>query len=184
MTNYLFKHLFIIVAASLVLTACTKINISSLPYKASTRNIIAIQEALDPDVKVAVASVAYASGFNPDVTCRLAGDIIGPSGKPIPEYIQEAFEEELFAAGRLDIASDTQIEIEIEHLKFTSVLSIYWKIELNVSSNHYNGYSITSEFFFKTDSSCKDVGDAFGSAVQGALTKVITHPNFSKLAGN
>lgn len=167
----------------LLLSACD--TTSSIPYKASTRNIITIQETLDEDTKFAVSSVSYASGYDPNLLCRLLGEVDVGNGLSIPEYIQSAFEEELFTAGRFDQNSQTQIQIKVEKVSFSTISPANWDIGLKVSSGSGFGYSISSRSEFKTSfgaySACRNASVAFGPAVQSALNKVVSHPNFIRL---
>jgi len=173
----------ILLASIFVLGACD--TTSSIPYKASTQNIMTIQDSLSEDDKVGLSSVSYSAGYKPDLLCRLLGDVDVGNGLSIPEYIKSAFEEELFAAGRLDYNSQAQIEMKVEHVKFSTVSPAYWEISLKVSSNNDSGYSITSKSQFSTSfnaySACKNASAAFGPAVQSALKEVVSHPNFVRL---
>ena len=178
----IFKYV-IICFGFLALAACD--TTSSIPYKASTRNIITIQETFDDSSKVTIASVAYPSGYKPDLLCRLLGDVDVGNGQSIPEYIQSAFEEELFDAGRLDYNSKIQIQMEVQKIAFSTVSPAYWEIGLRISSNSNNGYSISSKSGFSSSfsgySACRNASAAFGPAVQSALHKIVSHRNFSRL---
>ena len=173
----------ILLISVFALSACD--TTSSIPYKASTQNIMTIQEILSEEDKVGVSSVSYSAGYEPDLLCRLLGDVDVGNGQSIPEYIKAAFEEELFAAGRLDYNSQAQIEMKVENVNFSTISRAYWEIGLKVSSNNDSGYSINSKSEFSTSfnaySACKNATAAFGPAVQSALKKVVSHPNFARL---
>jgi hypothetical protein len=180
--NSLYKVL-ILISVTFAITACD--TTSSIPYKASTRNIVTIQETLNEDDKVSLVSASYVAGYEPSLLCRLLGDVDVGNGQTIPEYIKSAFEEELFTAGHLDPKSSSQIDVKVENVSFSTVSPAYWEIGLRVSSNVDRGFSITSKSNFSTSfaaySACKNASATFGPAVQSALKKVVSHPNFADL---
>lgn len=168
-----------------VLTGCETTN--SIPYKASTANVIAIQSKLQPqNQKVALADIRLATGVEANPLCRLMGPVVVAPGKTLPQYIKEAFQEELFMAQAYSATSTNVIEGRLEALSFSSVSPANWTISMSVKSNNSAGYTITSKFSFDTSwsaySACKNVADAFGPAVQDLLKQVISHPGFSSLA--
>jgi hypothetical protein len=105
------QHLAVLlVAGSLVLLAgCETTN--SIPYKASTTNILAIQQSLGAgSKKVSVGTIAAAPGVDENLTCRLMGPVKVAPGKTLPQYIKEAFMEELFTAKAYDMNAPSVIE--------------------------------------------------------------------------
>lgn len=172
-------------AAAVVLTGCQTTN--SIPYKASTTNIISIQQSLQAQgKKVAVAGVSMAPGLEESPLCRLNGPIKVAPGKTPTEYIKDAFIEELFAAGAYDPKSPNAISGRIEALSFSSVSPANWIISMSVKSPNSAGYSVSTKYAFDTswtaDAACRNVADAFGPAVQDLLKQVVTNPQFSTLA--
>lgn len=179
-------RIFGIVAASLVLGACSTTN--SIPYKASTANVISIQNSLgESDQKVSVGSFRVAPGLNQDLTCRLMGPISVAPGKSIPAYVEEALQEELFLAKAYDPRSQVTINGEIRRLEFSSVSPASWDLALRVSSIKSLGYSVSVKYQFDTSfdafSACKNVANAFGPAVQALLKEVVNDPLFPQLVG-
>jgi ABC-type uncharacterized transport system auxiliary subunit len=174
-----------IALAAGVLAGCQTTN--SIPYKASTTNIITIQQTLQAqNKKVSVAGVAMAPGVEESPTCRLFGPIKVAPGKSPTEYIRDAMQEELFAAGVYQPNSPNAISGRIEALSFSSVTPANWTISMSVKTPSSPGYTVTTKYNFDTswtaDAACKNVADAFGPAVQDLLKQVVTNPQFASLA--
>lgn len=177
--------LTILASSVLLLSGCSTTN--SIPYKASTANVISIQESLEKSgEKVSIGKVAPASGVEESPMCRLMGPVKVAPGKSPSRYIQDAFQEELFMAGVYSPKSSISINGSIKELSFSSVSPASWKITLEVSSNTSSGYTVSTNYTFDTSwdaySACKNVADAFGPAVQELLKQVVTHPQFVSLA--
>lgn len=175
-----------VVAFTLLLGACSTTN--SVPYKASTANVISIQNTVgDSNIKVSVGTFKVAAGVDDALTCRLMGPISVAPGKSIPTYIEEAFQEELFLARVYDPQSRVAINGEIQRLSFSSVSPASWDIGLRVSSIKSPGYSVAVNYQFDTSfdafSACKNVANAFGPAVQALLKQVVNDPQFPQLIG-
>ncbi|SDE22217.1 hypothetical protein [Paraburkholderia lycopersici] len=166
-----------------MLTGCETTN--SIPYKASTENVIAIQQHLQSK-KVSVADIELAPGVDESPLCRLNGPVKVAPGKTIPQYVKEAFQEELFMAQAYDVKG-AAIEGRIEELSFSSVSPANWTIKMLVKSANSPGYEVSVKYQFDTSwtamSACKNVADAFGPAVQSLLRQVVTNPQFAALAG-
>lgn len=180
------KSAAFLVTISLVslLTACSTTN--SVPYKSSTANVIAIQNALKSSgKKLSVGTFKAAAGVDENLACRLMGPINVAPGKTFSTYIQEAFQEELFLAQAYDPNSPIVINGELEKLSFSSVSPANWNIALRVSTKNNPGYTSTVTYTFDTSfdaySACQNVANAFGPAVQDLLKKVVNDPQFSKL---
>jgi hypothetical protein len=181
--NLLLKMVTIAIIVG-VLSGCETTN--SIPYKASTNNIVAIQQTVKPSGgKVNVGGIEMASGAEESLTCRLMGPIKVAPGKTLPEYIKDAFVEELFAAQAYDPKASTVISGTITHMSFKSVAPASWKIDMAVKSTVSAGYTVAIEYSFNTSfsaySACKNVADAFGPAVQELLRLVVTDPGFAAL---
>jgi len=176
--------LAIIASSALLISGCSTTN--SIPYKASTANVISIQESLETTgVKVNIGKVTPAPGVEESPMCRLMGPVKVAPGKSPSRYIQDAFQEELFMAGVYSSKSPISINGSIKELSFSSVSPANWKITLEVSSNVAPGYTVSTNYAFDTSwdaySACKNVADAFGPAVQELLKQVVTHPQFASL---
>jgi hypothetical protein len=175
----------IAVTAFICVSGCETTN--SIPYKASTANIITIQESLKAEgKKVSIGSVAMAPGVDESPLCRLMGPVKVAPGKTPSQYIKDAFQEELFAAGVYAPNAATVIDGTITNLSFTSVSPASWNITMAVKSNSSPGYTVSTKYDFGTSftaySACKNVADAFGPAVQELLKQVASNPQFKTLA--
>jgi hypothetical protein len=108
-------------------------------------------------------------------------------GKTKAKYIEDAMKTELYNAGMYAIDGDTEIIGELLSLKTSSVSQAYWEIEMLMSSNKSKGYNVKTRFEFQTSwmagIACKNLVDAYGSAVQQLISDIIGHPDFTDLAG-
>lgn len=177
--------LLLLASVSVIAAGCSTTN--SIPYKASTENVIAIQQKLETQgKKVSVGKISMAPGVEESPTCRLMGPIKVAPGKSLDQYIKDAFVEELFMAKAYSAEAQSVINAKIENIKFSSFSPASWDIAMSVSSSNSPGYSVSINYGFSTSwdaySACKNVADAFGPAVQALLGKVVSHPQFSSLA--
>lgn len=174
----------VMLSIGVMLSGCETTN--SIPYKASTANVISIQQTLQASgKKVSVGTITLAPGVEESPLCRLNGPVKVAPGKSLPQYITEAFQEELFLAQVYQASAPTIIDGRLETLSFSSVTPANWEITMSVKSNVSPGYSVSVKYPFETSwtaySACKNVADAFGPAVQELLKQVVTHPKFASL---
>ena len=137
------------IAGVMLVSACE--TTSSRPYKASTQNIMAAQSAFEgSDAKVSMGTFTAGPDVNLDPTCRAVGALeVAPGQSPI-EYIEDALQEELFAAGVLS-AAGTAIDGNIEVLEFNSFGTGSWDVAMTLSSEHLpDGYTVSVHHEFKT----------------------------------
>ncbi len=170
--------------STFLLSGCETTN--SIPYKASTANVIALQQALQAQgKKVSVGSVAMAPGLEESPMCRLMGPVKVAPGKTLPAYIKEALQEELFLAQVYQTSAPTVLEGRVDALSFSSVTPASWKIAMHFKSNVSSGYTVAIDYPFDTSysaySACKNVADAFAPAVQELLKQAINDPKFASL---
>lgn len=180
-----FVKLIFVFLMSLILGGCITTN--SVPYKASTGNVVAIKNAFKDDERlITTGKFEMSPGVDDAPNCRLNGPIRVSPGKSMAEYIKDAFVEELFLAGVYDASSKHVINAEIQEAKFSSVAPAKWEITMFVSSTNFAGYAVSVDYGFKTSwdaySACQNVADAFGPAVQALLSELVSHPEFTKLA--
>ena len=177
------KKLFLVaISSTMFISGCSTTN--SVPYKASINNVITIQESLGKSgKKINIGTITSATGVNEEPTCRLMGPVNVAPGKTLSQYINEAFQEELFLAGAYSSNSKNIINGTITSLDFSSFAPAAWTVSMNVSSNSSSGYNISSKYLFSTSfdaySACKNVANAFGPAVQSLLEQVVSHPQFT-----
>ncbi len=171
-------------AAALVLVGCSTTN--SIPYKASTSNVITLQNSLkQANTKVNLGAFSLANGVEEELMCRLMGPVKVAPGKSLTTFIKEAFQEELFLAQAYDTNAPVTIDGRIEKLSFSSVSPANWEISMRVSSNKSAGYSVSMKYNYETSfdawSACRNVADAFSPAVQELLRQVVSNPQFPHL---
>ncbi len=182
-----YKQVGITIALTIVLCVAGCETTNSIPYKASTTNVITIQQSLKAQgKKVSIGSVSMAPGVDDSPLCRLMGPVKVAPGKTPAQYINDAFQEELFAAGVYAPNAETVIDGTITSLSFSSVSPASWNIAMAVKSNSSPGYTVSTNYEFGTSftaySACKNVADAFGPAVQELLKQVVSNPQFKALA--
>ena len=168
-----------------LLTGCETTN-SSLSYKASSSNVIALQKKLGTaNKKISMGQVSLASGVEEKPTCRLVGPITIAPGKSVALYFKEAMQEEILLANAYDSSSQRVIDVEIDQIILSSVSPASWKIGLKVKSKNFSGYRIETEYKFDTSWSavhaCKNAADAFGLAVQDVIKSAIEDERFDQL---
>jgi hypothetical protein len=178
------KAAIIVSAMAIFLTGCETTN--SIPYKTSPANTIALQGKLQAKgKKVSVANVIIASSIEEKPNCRMMGPIAIAPGKTVRQFVKEAIQEELLAAGSYDPASPIVIDAEIDELTFSSVSPARWNISIRVRSNKSTGYRVSEEYKFETSwtaqSACKNTADAFGLAVQQLIRKIVEDKKFDEL---
>jgi hypothetical protein len=174
----------LISVAAVLMVGCSTTN--SIPYKASTSNIITLQNTLkQSNAKLNLGTFTLGSGVTEELMCRLMGPVKVAPGKSLSTYIKEAFQEELFLAQSFDTNAPVTIEGRIEKIAFSSVSPANWEITMRVSSNKSPGYSVSIKYNYETSfdawSACKNVADAFAPAVQELLRQVVANPQFSQL---
>jgi hypothetical protein len=124
--------------AAFVMVGCSTTN--SIPYKASTTNVITLQNNLkQSNTKVTLGNFSMANGVTEELMCRLMGPVKVAPGKTLSTFIKEAFQEELFLAQAYDTNAPVKIEGQIEKISFSSVSPANWEIAMRVSSNKSTG---------------------------------------------
>lgn len=120
--------------------------------------------------------------------CRLLGPVNVTPGKSIPEYIQEAFQEELFRAGIYATDANVEIDGHITELNFSSVSQAFWKIGLKLTPSNGEPFTVNTYYEFSTSysaySACQNVADAFGPSVQELIETAVTDPAFRQVFEN
>ena len=113
--------LFAIVAVIAAISGCSTTN--SIPYKASTSNVIFIQNTFQSKgVKVSVGSFSMGAGVEENLLCRLMGPVTVAPGKGLSTYIKEALQEELFQFEQLCWLHNFY-QVQLQH-KFRCVLCL------------------------------------------------------------
>lgn len=176
----------IILLLSLTINGCAT-HTANRPYYSSTDNIIKLKSKLSGQTTKVKLGLFRESDKIGDISCRADGNIDVSPGKTKVKYIENAMKTELYNAGLYAIDGDTEIVGELLSIKTSSVSPAYWEIEMFVSSNKSKGYPVKTRFGFQTSwmagLACKNLVNAYGSAVQQLISDIIDHPDFSGLAG-
>lgn len=175
-----------LLAAAALVAGCSTTS-GGTPYKASTHNVIAIQEHAEGS-KVRLVDFTAANGANDTPWCRAAGPISIGSGKMPAQFIHDALQEELFLAQAYSPSAPTAISGRLDTLSFSSVTPANWEITLTLSSSTGASYQTKNIYEYETSwsaiSACKNVADAFAPAVQDTLKKAISDARFKSLLKN
>lgn len=171
-------------AASIMLLAGCSTTSGGTPYKASTHNVISIQEQAG-GAKVRLMDFTTAAGVSESPWCRANGPISIGSGKTPAQFIHDALQEELFMAQAYSPSASTIVSGRLDELSFSSVSPANWVISLTLSSSTGASYQTKNTYEYETSwaaiSACKNVADAFAPAVQDTLKKAISDARFKTL---
>ncbi|AJR08392.1 hypothetical protein C9J03_10995 [Photobacterium gaetbulicola] len=171
----------VVAAAVALLSGCETTN--AIPYKASASNVATIQTTLNDDSNLAVGKVTMSDDVS--LLCRLNGDVVVYPGKTIPEYVQDAFLEELIMAQKYN-AKASQVNIDLEEVSFSSVTPANWQITANVASSNGESFIVNVKHEFDTSWSaagaCKNVADAFGPTTQALIKEIVNNEKFASLS--
>ena len=179
---------FLLVTGALLSTLLAGCSTTSSPvqYKASTKNVVAIEDYVhDTAAKVETADFVSGPGVEGSPWCRANGPVSFGSGKTAAQFIQEALQEELFLAKAYASNAPISIGGTVDKLTFSSVSPASWEIGLTLTSSNGQILRVENSHRFDTSwdawSACKNVADAFAPAVQGTLAKAVSDPRFKML---
>lgn len=174
-----------VVSMAALLAGCSTTS-GGTQYKASTHNVINIQEQAG-GAKVRLLGFTTAAGVNESPWCRANGPISIGAGKTPAQFIHDALQEELFMAQAYSPSSLTTVSGRLDALSFSSVTPANWEISLTLSSSTGASYQTANRFDFDTSwtaiSACKNAADAFAPAVQDTLKKAVSDARFKTLFG-
>lgn len=172
-----------LVAVAMLATGCSTTS-GGAQYKASTENVIAIQEQTG-DAKVKLLDFTAAAGVNDSHWCRAHGSVSIGGGKTPSQFVRDALQEELFLARAYSNSSAVAISGRVDALSFSSVTPANWDITLTLASSTGATYQVQNRHEFDTSwnaiSACKNVSDAFAPAVQALLKKAASDARFKTL---
>ena len=165
-------------------SGCTTVS-SVAQYKASTKNVIAIQDQFGTSGKK-VKLTDFSSA--PDIDgswCRAVGPISLGSSKTFGQFVHEALQEELFMAGVHSSSAPVTLSGRLDNVKFSTFSPAYWEITLTLASSNGTSYQTKSRHDFDSSYAaiyaCKNLTDAFPGAVQETLKQVVSDPRFKLL---
>lgn len=174
-----------VIAISVALLAgCSTTTSGGVQYKASTQNVITIQEQAN-GAKVRLLDFTTAAGISESPWCRANGPISIGSGKSPAQFIHDALQEELFLAQVYSPSATTTLSGRLDAMKFSSISPANWEISLTLSSSTGASYQIQNLYKYNTSwdaiSACKNVADAFAPAVADTLKKAVSDARFKTL---
>jgi hypothetical protein len=121
--------------------------------------------------------------------CRTRESIETPQGFSFASYIRQAFTDELKLAGLYDSNSALIIRGRLDKISFDSTVPTgKWVMTFTVASPKDPGFSIESKHEFSTNvvgsKACRQVADAYSTAVQQLIKQIISDPRFKQLLDN
>jgi hypothetical protein len=127
-----------------------------------------------------------------DKACRGAGPIAPPDNLTFEGYIQKALADELKVAGMFDDKSPKiTLSGAVEKLSFSSSRGLTggeWDISLRINSTNGKSLFVSEHYEFESgfiaDTACKQTAEAYLSAVQNVIGKVVKNPEFKSLLVN
>jgi hypothetical protein len=171
------KNTIWILATLIFVSGCS--SLPPLPYTVSDDNNQALKQYMGSSVRV--TSVVAMDGFN--THCRLMGPIQVVDGMTIPQFIENAFNDEFKSAG-LYSDSGTNLEGAVTVIRVSSNPG-RWDLSLTLDSSNGKSMSVDSSYEFKTAfaavKACGRVTQALGPAVQNLVRLFVTDPKFGDL---
>jgi len=155
------------------------------PYAVSVENSRALKKYSGQVIRM--ESMVSHANYNP--YCRLVASISAPDGVGIPQFIQNAFNDELRFAGS---HSEGGISLfgTLDKIQFSSGpllhhRSGWWNLGLTLKSNNGRTLSIESHHEFRSAfdprTACNQTAVALVAAVQNLLNKTFNDPAFREL---
>lgn len=136
--------------------------------------------------KVVLTSLAEPSEYS--ANCRLMGPIRAGDGLTIPQFIQQAFNDEFKFADLYDPAAGTKLTGTVDKIAFSSISGLtngWWDLGLTLSSPSGGQLSVENRHEFKSGygaiTACNQTAQALGAAVQDLIKKTVADPRFTQL---
>lgn len=175
--------LLAVVAASVFTAGCSTTS-GGAQYKASTQNVLHMQEHLE-NAKVRLLGFTAAAGVDDSHWCRAVGPLTIGGGKTPTQFIHDAMQEELFLAQSYSRTAPIAISGRVDALSFSSVSPAKWEITLSLTSSNGASYQVKGQHEFSTSwgavEACKNTADAFVPAVQDVLKRAVSDARFKSL---
>ncbi len=176
------RKIILILVFSLV--ACSSLLTYQPPYYSVSADNTALLKKLGP-ASINIASFTNTAEFDSD--CGItAGSVRMPGKLSFEGYMQQAFVDELKAAGMYDtVTPKITLTGVVEQLSVFSRRDIYtsiWKIGLRVNSSNGQTVHVTYQYNFDagfgSKADCRQIAESYMPAVQKILGKVIDAPEF------
>ena len=172
------KNLLTLIAIVLFVAACETMTAARYPVSVD----------INYELKQFKDNTAYLVKLEPpneyDPMCRLLGPVHGPDKMTIPEFIQDAFNDQLKLAEIYDKRSENQLTGTLHKVAFSSNAG-WWDLEITLRSPNGRSVHVENRYNFETSfgaiPACNSVTVALGSATQDLIEKVVTDPDFGDL---
>lgn len=168
----------VLISLACLLSACDTTSVA--PYRPSVPNILALRTELADQSPFAVGDFTRASDVNGRPGCRGLGPVDVAPGSSVERYIQDAFQAELFEAGRLAVDPNAEtITGQVEEFTLDTMGTGRWTLGVRLSSRlNPGGALVRVEYTFATswmaDSACENAAMAFGPAVSALIAKSVS----------
>ena len=170
-----------VLASVMMLSACS--TMQPPRYSVSVDNIQSLKKI--SNIRGEFVSLSQPSEFSSN--CRLMGPIEPADSLSIPEFITQAFNDELKMAEKY--AKDTvKVTGDITKIEFSSISGLtngYWDIGLRLESSNGKSLNVSNRYSFKSGfdaiTACNATADALSPAVQDLIKATVQHPEFVEL---
>jgi len=170
-----------VVIAVLFVSGCS--TMTPARYNVSVDNNVALKQ--HEGSRVHVAAMDAPDEYDPN--CRLMGPIEASDGMTIPEFVQDAFNDEFKFA---NVYSEDGVVLtgKLTEVAFSSSKGMtegWWSLALTLTSSNGNSMSVANRYDFKSGwdaiTACNATADALGAAVQDLINVTVTDPQFETL---
>lgn len=175
----------VMILCTLILVGCT--TFSAPTYVVTAQNSILIKDNLKSfKKKIKLNEFTASPSVQQEIKCRAAGPVTPTPGKTYQQYVQDAFQSELFYAGWYSNDGEIIIDGNLDYIDFESGVSkSSWDIKVSLFTKNCYSMKLEDHFEFSGSfdavSACREVSLGLGPSVQHLISKIITHPDFRKL---
>lgn len=174
------RIVFVLLALGLV-TGCSTMTPARYSVSADTNQALEDYEGQQVQLTELEAPESY------NANCRLMGPIRAADGMTIPEFIQDAFNDEFQFADIYD-KQGTALTGTVDKIAFSSVSNLtngWWHLAITLRSPEGEAFSVENRYEFESGfgaiTACNQTARALSAAVQDLIYKTVTHPQFAKL---
>ena len=142
-----------------------------------------LKQSLTKQIALGTFSMSNSADDKNSLTCRLAAHIALPNNTTYSQYIKQAFAIQLGSIGRYNTTGPHTLSASIQSLDFDSVEGT-WTLVGNMQVDANPTVNINSLTRFRTSydgvDACRNVTDAFQTAVQDFISKTLENPTLQK----
>ena len=176
----LLKISLLVFASLPLLLGCETTN--SQRYTPSIKHVAFLSQQKGK-VTYSLGTFGQDESIDEDTLCRLHGSVDVTNGKETySEYIQSALMQELFMSGLYNKNSPRKIKVFLDSVEFSSISPANWVIEGRFQVSEYPVKKIKAVHRFDSSwtawGACKNVANAFPSAVEKFIGKIISDETF------